>query len=67
MNIDKSMIDYHMTVANCIRLSPLLLNALSDYQFTFKMDLKRSNFTFKGKHATLGFDPAGCMLFIGQC
>jgi hypothetical protein len=67
MNTDETMIDYQMTVANCVGFSPLLPNAPSGHQFEFEMDLKKPFNTFKGKHATLGFDPAGCMLYLGQC
>jgi hypothetical protein len=65
MDTKESMIDYHLTVANCVGLSPLLPNARSDHTFGFKMDLKKQIREFKGKHAMLGFDPAGRMLFIG--
>ena len=65
MNTRSSMIDYHLTVANCPGFSPLLPNALSHHAFEFKMDLNKQIREFKGKHATLGFDPAGRMLFIG--
>jgi hypothetical protein len=65
MNTKSSMIDYHLTVANCIGFSPLLPNAQSHHLFEFKMDLKKQIREFKGKHAMLGFDPAGRMLFIG--
>jgi len=59
------MIDYHLTVANCVGFSPLLPNTRSDHTYEFKMDLKKQIRDFKGKHAMLGFDPAGRMLFIG--
>lgn len=66
MNTDESMIDYHLTVANCVGLSPLLPNTSSDHRFCFSMDLQKPYLSFKGKHAMLGFDPAGSMLFMGQ-
>ncbi len=67
VNTDESMIDYHLTVANCMGFSPLLPNAPSSHRFSFDMDLKRPYFSFKGKHAMLGFDPAGSMLSVGHC
>jgi len=67
LNPDHSMIDYHLAVANRIGLSPLLPNLTSAHRFTFEMDLQKPYFGFRGKHATLGFDPAGRMLFIGRC
>ena len=67
MNTDECVINYHLTISNCIGFSPLLPNTSSAHWFMFKMDLKRPYFSFKGKHAMLGFDPAGSMLFIGHC
>src|ERR1019366_550371 len=40
MDTKTSMIDYHLTVANCVGFSPLLPNAQSHHLFEFKMDLK---------------------------
>jgi hypothetical protein len=56
------MIDYHLTVANCIGLSTLLPNAQSTHRFAFDLNLKRPHISFEGKHTALGFDPAGSML-----
>jgi hypothetical protein len=67
MDTKSSMIDYHLTVGNCLGLSPLLPNILSDPQFCFEMDLKKPFREFKGKNAMLGFDPTGRMLYIGRC
>jgi hypothetical protein len=61
------MIDYLLTVGNCMGFSPLLPNAVSYHRFSFDMDLNKAYISFKGKHAMLGFDPAGSMLFIGRC
>jgi hypothetical protein len=66
INTDQSMIDYRLTVANSIGFSALLPNAVSSINFCFTMDLQRPYTSFKGKHATLGFDPAGSMLYIGR-
>lgn len=65
MDTTKSKLDYHLTVANCIGLSPILPNAASNHQFSFKMNLKKYEKVFKHKHAMLGFDPAGRMLYLG--
>ena len=67
MNTRSSMIDYHLTVGNCLGFSPLLPNVLSDHQFCFDMNLKMPIKDFKCKNAMLGFDPAGRMLFLGRC
>ena len=63
----ESMIDYHLTVANCIGFSTLLPNVESAHRFAFDLNLKTPHISFKGKHAMLGFDPTGCMLKIGTC
>jgi hypothetical protein len=64
---EESMIDYHLTVANCVGLSTLLPNAESAHRFAFYLDLHKPFVSFKGKHAMLGFDPAGSMLNLGTC
>jgi hypothetical protein len=66
MNTRESMIDYHLTVANCVGLSPLLPNARSGHMFGFEMELLKPEKDLKVKHAMLGFDPAGCVLYIGR-
>jgi hypothetical protein len=45
MNTDDTRIDYNLTVANCIGLSSLLPNRVSDHRFTFKMDLDKQPYT----------------------
>ena len=67
MDTKSSMIDYHLTVGNCMGFSPLLPNARSDPHFCFEMDLKMPCRDFKGKNGMLGFDPAGKMLYVGRC
>jgi hypothetical protein len=67
MNTRSSMIDYHLTVANCVGFSPLLPNLLADHHFCFDLNLKLPIKDFKVKNAMLGFDPAGCMLYLGHC
>lgn len=61
-----SKIDYHLTVANCIGFGSLLPNSNSNHQFSFELDLLKPHRSFKGKHAMLGFDPTGSMLYIGR-
>ena len=66
INTDKTMLDYHLTVANCMGLSPILPNAASMHRFLFEMNLKQPLREFKGKHAMVGFDTKGKMLYIGH-
>jgi hypothetical protein len=67
MDPSHSMINYCMMVGDCIGLSLLLPNMLSCHNFSFHLDLKTPYKVFKGKHMMLGFNPVGCMLYIGQC
>lgn len=67
MDTNSSMVDFHLTIGNCLGLSPLLPNSLADPQFTFAMDLHMQYRDFKCKNAMLGFDPVGRMLYIGRC
>lgn len=67
MYTSRSMIDYHLTVANAVGFSSILPNAESSHTFEFEMDLKKPYRDFKGKHAMLGFDPTGRMLYVGRC
>ena len=60
------MIDYHLTVTNLVRFLSILPNAESSHTFEFEMDLKKLYRDFKGKHAMLGFDPTGRMLYVGR-
>jgi hypothetical protein len=66
MATDKTVLDYHLTVSNCIGFAPLLPNAASSHRFFFDMDLKQPYREFKGKHAMVGFDTKGMMLYLGQ-
>jgi hypothetical protein len=66
MDTKVSMIDYHLTVGRSIGLAPIVPNSLSTHRFTFDLDLQKPHRFFKGKHAMLGFDPNGCMLYIGR-
>ncbi len=66
MMTDKTMIDYHLTVADRIRLSSILPNAANSHKFTFNMELKKQYRDFKGKHAMVGFDTKGKLLYIGM-
>ncbi|SRR6266404_4382580 len=68
INIDtkKTMLDYHLTVANCIGLSPLLPNTMNSHNFLLQMDLQKPYREFKGKKGMVGIDTKGKMLYIGQ-
>jgi hypothetical protein len=66
INTDKTMLGCHLTVANCMGLSPLLPNAASMHSFSFEMNLKQPLRKFEWKHAMVGFDTKGRMLYIGH-
>lgn len=67
MRTDKTMLDYHLTVANSIGLASLLPAETNAPRFLFEMDLRKQYRDFKGKHAMIGFDTKGKMLYIGKC
>lgn len=67
MNTDKTMLDYHLTVANSIGLGSLLPAETNAPRFLFEMDLRKPYRSFNGKHAMIGFDTKGKMLYIGKC
>jgi hypothetical protein len=66
MRTDNTKLDFHLTVANCIGLSAILPNRANSHRFTFDMDLKKPYRDFKGKHAMVGFDTQGKLLYIGR-
>jgi hypothetical protein len=66
MDTNKTMLDYHLTVANSIGLGSLIPTS-SSTRYSFQLDLKKPYRDFKGKHAMTGFDTKGRMLYIGQC
>lgn len=67
MDTNETMLDYHLTVANCLGFSALLPNAVTSIRFSFEMDLKKHYREFKGKHGMVGFDTRGRMLYVGKC
>ena len=66
MRTNKTFLDYHLVVGSCIGLSPIIPNTPSSFDFCFEMDLKKAYRSFKGKHAMVGFDTSGRVLYIGQ-
>ena len=66
MNTKKNMLDYLLTVANGIGFATLLPNAANAHWYTFDMDLKKPYKEFGGKHAMVGFDTKGRMLYLGK-
>jgi hypothetical protein len=66
MNTDVTMLDYHLTVGNCLGFGPLLPNAAGAHRFCCEMDLQKPYKEFKGKNAMVGFDTKGRMLYIGR-
>lgn len=64
---ENTMIDYHLTVANSIGLGSLFPNLANSPWFCLNLNLKMPYRNFKGKHAMVGFDTKGRMLYIGQC
>jgi hypothetical protein len=66
MNTKKTMLDYQLTVANSMGFATLLPNAANAHWFFFDMNLKKPYKEFRGKHAMVGFDTKGRMLYLGR-
>jgi len=66
ISTEKMMLDYHLTVTNCIGLSPLLPNTMNSHKFLLQMDLQKPYREFKGKKGMVRIDTKGRMLYIGQ-
>jgi hypothetical protein len=66
MNTKKTMLDYQLTVANCMGFATLLPNAANAHWFFFNMDLQKPYKEFRGKHAMVGFDTKGRLLYLGR-
>jgi len=66
MNMKKTMLDYLLTVVNGIGFATLLLNVVNAHWYFFDMDLKKPYKEFQGKHAMVGFDTKGWMLYLGK-
>jgi hypothetical protein len=58
-------LDYLLLVSDKIGLHAILPNTRNVPDYTFKMQLDQPYRTFRTKHAALGFDPKGSMLFVG--
>ncbi|KAH9018524.1 hypothetical protein EDB84DRAFT_1442390 [Lactarius hengduanensis] len=65
MQTNRTMLDFHLTVANQIGLSTIIPKH-SNHHFVFDMDLKKPYRDFKGKYAMVGFDTKAKMLYIGK-
>jgi hypothetical protein len=66
MNTTRTKLDYQLTVGNCMGFATLLPNAANAHWFFFDMDLKKPYKEFRGKHAMVGFDTKGRMLYLGR-
>ena len=63
---DVTMIDYHLTVAKNIGFASILPNSATNHRWQLELDLHKPNRPFKGKHALVGFDTKGRLLYVGS-
>jgi hypothetical protein len=65
-NPDATFMDLRICVGNGLGLGAVLPNQNVDHNFEIRVNLKQAYRTFSPKFAKLGFDPTGCMLWIGR-
>lgn len=64
--MDESYLDLMVCVGQGLGLGSVIPNLGVHHNYEFKMDLLKPLRKFSTKHCRLGFDPAGCMLWIGR-
>jgi hypothetical protein len=63
--VNNHFIDYLLLVSASIGLHAIIPNKSEDPGYSFNLSLTQPYRPFAQKYATLGFDPAGRMLFVG--
>ncbi|KAH8980399.1 hypothetical protein EDB86DRAFT_2835364 [Lactarius hatsudake] len=66
MTMDRTMLDYELTVGSEVGLGAVLPNARSAKHFMLELDLQQPLQEFRGKRGMVGFDTEGKMLYIGR-
>lgn len=64
--IEGSYVDLQICVGNALGLGAMIPNLRVYHGMEFKLMLHQRARQFRAKHAKLGFDPTGCMLWIGR-
>jgi hypothetical protein len=59
-------LDLQICVGNGLGLAAMLPNIAMHHAIEFRLDLKQQSRRFNAKYAKLGFDPTGCILWIGR-
>ena len=62
----ESYLDYILVVGDIMGINMFIPNVPANFNFALEINLHLQIKQFKAKHGTLGFDPSGCMLCIGQ-
>jgi hypothetical protein len=62
----RNFLDFVLVVSGAIGLDAFLPNTISDHTFTVTLDFRLQTKQFKPKFGTLGFDPTGSMMAIGN-
>jgi hypothetical protein len=65
-SIDRHFIDLKIYVGNGLGLGGMMPNQYALHTYELELKLHRPDRSFKTKFAKLGFDPVGCMLWIGR-
>jgi hypothetical protein len=65
-NVDRHFLDLMICVGNGLGLGALLPNLQVHHNYEMTLDLKQPYRSFSAKFAKLGFDPQGCMQWIGR-
>jgi len=63
--LDKHFIDLMVCVGDGLGLDAMIPNRQTLHTYEFTLDIGKPNRQFSTKFAKLGFDPAGCMLWMG--
>jgi hypothetical protein len=64
--IQRHFIDLKIYVGRGLGLGGMMPNVQTLHTYEFHMNIEQPNREFKTKYAKLGFDPVGCMLWIGR-
>lgn len=65
-SIDRHFIDMLVCVGKDLGLGAILPNENANSFYNVKLDFTKKGKAFKAKNVTLGFDPAGSMLWVGN-
>lgn len=65
-SVDRHYIDMLVCVGRDIGLGAIIPNQIINSLYSIQLNFRQRNKEFKAKHNRLGFNPTGCMLWIGN-